>query len=136
MQKVSAEPYYSTSFPPTKFTFPRHGSDAVLGARGWLWTPGGRVSLRVWSLQKVSTDPYFYSTRVLVPPPLISLSAAGAVLGMREDGSNESDIQKGEGSGRVEGGLQRTPPKRSGTSCTRSTRVHTVPLCLPGNQAH
>ena len=44
---------------------------------------------------------------------------------MGEDGSNDSEIQEGAGSGRVEGGLQSTPPKRSGTSCTRSTRVHT-----------
>ena len=71
VQKVSTDPYfYSTSFPPTKFTFPRHALGRRAECVRLALDTGGRVSLRVWSLQKVSTDPYFYSTS---SPPLISL---------------------------------------------------------------
>ena len=71
VQNVSAEPYFSsTSFPPTKFTFPRHALGRRAECVRLALDTGGRVSLRVWSLQKVSTDPYFYSTSF---PPLISL---------------------------------------------------------------
>jgi len=64
LQKVSADPYfYSTSFPPTNLTFPRH----ALGHRAEcvrlaLDTRGPSLIASLVSAESVGKTPIFYST--------------------------------------------------------------------------
>ena len=92
LQKVSADPYfYRTSFSPT---FP-HSPPSARGGRaeaanpvsGGLSTAPGNGSARSEPLQKVSTDPYFYSTSS--PPlfPTLRTRRSGVVLRARDSGS-------------------------------------------------
>ena len=92
LQKVSADPYfYRTSFSPT---FP-HSPPSALGGRAEAANPVsggssavlGNGSARSEPLQKVSTDPYFYSTSS--PPlfPTLRTRRSGVVLRARGSGS-------------------------------------------------